>query len=665
MASPSLKQWLKLPSVLKKSEKIFLGVLGFIFISSLVWFYISFTNNNTNIVPEFGGTHVEGIIGQPSSINPIYAPNSDAERMMTELIFSGLYKYDSLGQVVPDLALSKPEIKEGGTVYEIYFRDDALWHDLKPLTADDIIYTVRIMQDPEYKSSLRANWIGVTVEKISDHGVRFRLKNAYPDFLERLTFKVIPQHIWNDLTAAQFPFSPYNFKPIGSGPYQIKDFQDSIKQDNKGKFVSIRLTAFTKFHLGRPNIKTVIFNFYDDDKALIKAANEGKITGFVNRNNASLLNPSFASYKFLMPRYFALFFNTQGQNKILSNKLIRQALNYATNKADIINSVLKSEAFKVDSPILPDVYGYNAPEKTYDFNQDKAKEMLSKAGYKEVNGKWEKTEKTGLLTKNLEAKSVGEEVKTLQKCLISLNTSNEKIYPEEKITGTFDTATVKAVNRLQEKYRTELLDPDKISNPTGVVKARTRELLNRLCAPSMNNTDNLKISISTIDDAILKQVAQKIQEQWQAIGVETEVKIFSLSDLKQTALVPRNYDAVLFGEVLGSVPDPFPFWHSSQGNDPGLNLSVYKNEEVDKLLEKARQENDMAARVEKLEKAQNLIIDDAPAIFLYNPYNNYFANKNIKGIKEGNIVDIPKIFSDFNNWYINTRRAWKTSGQTK
>ena len=659
---PSFKQWLKLPSVLNRREAITMLALAIICIASFGAFIYWFQQKNTVEVPAFGGTHIEGMVGGPSAINPIYSSNSDTDRTLVEFVFSGLYKYDRGGSVSPDIAASMPEIKENGTVYEVVLKDNVYWHDGKHLTADDIIFTVKAMQDPEYKSSLRANWLGVSIEKISDYGVRFRLKNAYPDFPERLTFKVIPQHIWASITAAQFPLSPYNFKPIGTGPFQLKSVNDSIKYDSRGRVSSIKLTAFNKYHGQKPFIKNLIFKFFENDKQVIQAANSQQITGFINRNNTPFSNNSFASYRFSMPRYFAIFFNTKGENKDLQSKDLRQALSYATDKTQIINEALNGQAAPVDSPLLPEVYGLAPAQIKYDFNLEQAQKLISKLGYIQKDGKWYKPEKNDSykFTQTLKQGSMGEEVKRLQKCLTSLNTASEKIYPEEKISGIFDAATKKAVDRLQEKYRSELLDPDGIKNPTGAVKARTRAKLTELCAPAPQAPQPLKIALATIEDESLKKVAYKIQEQWQKAGVEVEVVIYSLTDLRQTILVNRSYDALLFGEVLGSIPDPFPFWHSTQAEDPGLNLSVYKNDDVDRLLEKARQDTDMASRNAKYEELQNLIISDAPAVFLYNPYNTYVASKDIKGIQEGNIVDIPKIYSGFSAWHINTGRAWKT-----
>ena len=122
---------------------------------------------------------------------------------------------------------------------------------------------------------------------------------------------------------------------------------------------------------------------------------------------------------------------------------------------------------------------------------------------------------------------------------------------------------------------------------------------------------------------------------------------------------PRAYDALLFGEVLGEIPDPLPFWHSLQKKDPGVNLAVYENKDVDALLEQARQTFDEGQRKEKLGQLQDILLQDAPAVFIYRPNFLYLTSGKIKGVETGLIVDPSKRFSDITEWYINTKKVWK------
>src|SRR5690606_4288812 len=97
----------------------------------------------------------------------------------------------------------------------------------------------------------------------------------------------------------------------------------------------------------------------------------------------------------------------------------------------------------------------------------------------------------------------------------------------------------------------------------------------------------LHFSLSVPDVPELKAVAELLKNDWAEIGVSVEIRIFESSDLNQNVIRPRRYDALLFGEVVGRESDLFAFWHSSQRNDPGLNIALYTNARADRLLEEA------------------------------------------------------------------------------
>ena len=116
---------------------------------------------------------------------------------------------------------------------------------------------------------------------------------------------------------------------------------------------------------------------------------------------------------------------------------------------------------------------------------------------------------------------------------------------------------------------------------------------------------------------------------------------------------------LLFGEVLEIIPDPYPFWHSSQIKDPGLNLAKYENKSADKLLELARTSQSPEDRAQKYQEFQEILIEDAPALFIYSPEYIYYVSQKIKGVDTEIIADPSKRFSNIENWYIKTKRVWK------
>jgi len=167
-------------------------------------------------------------------------------------------------------------------------------------------------------------------------------------------------------------------------------------------------------------------------------------------------------------------------------------------------------------------------------------------------------------------------------------------------------------------------------------------------------------SISTSDAPELKETAYLLKSMWEKIGAKVDVKIFETGDLTQNVIRPRKYDALLFGEIVGRDPDPFAFWHSSQRNDPGLNVALYTNIKADKLLEEARGAQDEAKRADKYKEFQEEVSKDIPAIFLFSPKFIYVIPKNLKGTDEMDSVTVPsERFSMIHRWYKSTDKVWK------
>ena len=683
---PSFSQWKQIFKVLKRKEKITLLIFFLLAVSSLVFLIANFYLTNTKITPAFGGTYKEGVVGQPRFINPIYGETNDIDRTLIDLVFSGLMTYDSQGQIIKDLA-DNYKILDDGKTYEFGLKDNIFWHDGKPFTTDDIIFTIKTIQNSDYKSPLRANWIDVEVEKISDKSLRFRLKSPYNSFLENLTLKIIPKHIWQDVSPENFVLSSYNLQPIGSGPYKFA----KINQTNTGFIKTLNLQSNRKFYENPAPIDNLSFQFFEKKEDLIKAANNKEIDGFtlasLENNQAdtekeigqSWLNypplragpparaglptqtgEKFSVYYFSLPRYFAVFFNsasTPQKPSIFSDQNIRKALSYAVNKDELIKKIeseTKNNISGVDSPILPDFFGYEKPLNIYNFDIKKAKELLDKSGFKE-NGQGQRekaiNKKPAFQFKSyLQIGSKNAEVNQLQSCLSRLDNSLKDLLKNETI-GTYGKATENAITEFQKKYLSD-------KEPTGEVGKATRQKLNELCQTPQPNSQPLKFTLITINQPQLLEVANLLKNYWQTVGVEIDINAVSTTDLKPI-IKNRSYDALLYGEALGIKPDLYPFWHSSQRIDPGLNLSSYENKSADQLLKDARETLDDSVKKQKYEKLQDIIINDAPALFLYNPDFIYWVSEKVQGIDTAKIVDPAKRFSNITNWYIRTQRVWK------
>ncbi len=173
-------------------------------------------------------------------------------------------------------------------------------------------------------------------------------------------------------------------------------------------------------------------------------------------------------------------------------------------------------------------------------------------------------------------------------------------------------------------------------------------------------TQPLTLTIVTADQEELVKTARIIEEGWKALGVGVDVQVSDPARIKQEVIDPRAYDVFVYGEIIGSDPDPYPFWHSSQTRAPGLNLAGYSNATTDKLLEDARSTTDLVKRAEMYKKFQKILADEQPAIFLVNPSYNYVVEKKVRGIGDNKYIVYPSDrFVDASQWHVHQKREWK------
>jgi peptide/nickel transport system substrate-binding protein len=176
---------------------------------------------------------------------------------------------------------------------------------------------------------------------------------------------------------------------------------------------------------------------------------------------------------------------------------------------------------------------------------------------------------------------------------------------------------------------------------------------------SKKSTSFLEFSISTGNAPELAQTAELVKNNLTDLGMKVDIKTFDVGNLNQSVIRPRKYDALLFGQIINNESDLFAFWHSSQRKDPGLNVAVYTNAKVDKILEDAFVTIDPALRTKKYVQFEDEIRKDQPAVFLYSPDFIYVVNKDLKGISINNVTSPAERFLGANLWYTETDNVWK------
>lgn len=172
--------------------------------------------------------------------------------------------------------------------------------------------------------------------------------------------------------------------------------------------------------------------------------------------------------------------------------------------------------------------------------------------------------------------------------------------------------------------------------------------------------DTLEITLTTIDQKAHLDVAQFIKESWEKVGVKTNLNVVSAEgrEIIKNVISPREYEALLFSEIIGPDPDPFAFWHSSQVEHPGLNLAMFAQKDADQVLEEARLTNDPERRSQKYVHFQNIMTAYVPALFLYNKTYTYIVSDKIHGIELSRIYGPADRLINIENWYIKTKKTF-------
>lgn len=519
-----------------KEYKIFLGAIIIFLFAAIARTTIA-VQENSQWMPVAGGVYREGIIGQPIFINPVISSNQ-TDQDIAALI------YARLNQLMDSF-----EVQDNGRTYIILLKEKLVWNDDQPVTADDVIFTIQLIQNPETKSPLVQGWQGVIAERISEIKIKFSLPAPYAFFLDHISrLPIIPRHIFSQIPVANLKLSVYNLEPVGNGPYRF----DGFSKRKDGFITEYRLTTNESFAGPKPYIENFIFKFYENEDEIFEAFRMRKIDGFGSLKPVitnGVLPKQTIIKQIPMPRYYALFFNPN-INPVLKNTGFRQALNEAINKELLIKEVFEGNA-----------------------------------GATIVNGP---------LIKNTQ------------------------------------TAAVLTFN------------PDSAKEKLGKIKI-----------------DNLGLTIITPNIDFLRKTAAFIQQSWQAIGI-SKINIIELNpeEIINDVVKSRNYEILLFGQIPEKTEDLFPFWHSSQRFHPGLNLALYNNAEVDKLTEKIRQELRQEFQSPQLKMAEELIIRDTPAVFLYSLPYTYIHTENLKGF-ENPIISPSDRFKDVTNWHIISVRLIK------
>ncbi len=514
-----------------------------------------------SLQPVLGGMYSEGLNGTFTNANPIYATGT-ANNTISRLIFPGLFKFDSNGKLVGDLAHAwKADVS--GKNYVVSLKPNLTWHDGAAFTADDVVFTYTSIQNPDAQSSLRPNWQGITVTKMGDYAVNFNLPNSLSSFPYSLTTGIIPKHLLGRVAPQDMRSTQFNTTPVGTGPFKWK-FVELKGISAAEREQRITLAPFDDYYGGRPKLDGFSIITFGDDNHLVTAFKNKQVNAMSGLDE---LPPEFSknndiqTYVTPLSSSVMAFFNNS--QSLLSDANVRRALVSGVDTKSIVN-LLSYPANLSRGPLLSSQLGYDSAITQLGYSIATASQYLDQAGW-------------------------------------TLDGNGHRV----------------------------------------------------------KNGQPLQLTLSSQDTPDYTKVAQFLQQQWAKIGIQVSVRYYNGDDLQNSVIANHEYDILLYGISIGTDPDVFAYWDSSQASVSSqghLNLSEYKSSVADQALEAGRTRSDPALRAVKYKAFLTAWTQDAPALALYQPNYIYITRGPVFGYDRKINTRLTDRFSNVSNWMIRQQR---------
>lgn len=539
----------------RRDKLIVLALVGLLVMASVV--AIASDRPDSIGDPAFGGTYVEGVAGSPLYFDPIIAA-TNVDQDVSRLVFSGLTRFDRDGSIVADLA-SSYEVDPSGKIWTFVIRSDATWQDGAPVTADDVLYTVGLLQDRAYTGPFADSFRGVAVAALGAGIVRFTLPDAYAPFAGSTTVPLLPAHLLAQVTYQQLSRQPFNTKPVGTGPFKVSEV-------DAHQVTLVRSDDFyrTKPARSRAYLDKIVLRFYRDEGEALAALARGEVdaTGGLSPQDAGRARTLRSVDLFSLPTndFTALFLNVRSAKSVFRDRVVRQAVATAIDRGKVLQVAADGRGSVADEFVPSTSWAFAKDVPRYSFSASDARAQLDAADWVDHDG-------------------------------------------------------------------------DGVRDKGGVP---------------------LKFAIATSDEPQRIAAARQIADDLDNVGMRVDVRAVPFGELVDRVARQRDFDALLVGITVGNDPDPYPFFHSSQVNDPGDDFSGYSTLPMDRLLEQARRTVDREKRRELFGQIWNALAVDVPVVFLYYSDYLYAQSHAVQGFRVAPVNDPPQRFWNVEDWYVKT-----------
>ena len=496
------------------------------------------------------------MLSDPEQLNPLTSNDAGASTVLGYIFESLLTRDPRTLLLKPLLAEARPVISEDKLTYTFKIRRDATFQDGKPLTGEDVLFSLKAIKCPLVNAPfLRVYYDSVVNARLVDpFTIQFDTREPY--FLNESVLggmDVLPRHYYDpdnllkDVTVRELggeesslPETVKRFadqfnknyvrKPLGSGPYRFfnwKTGQEVILERNDSYW------GLGKEGIDQPHLFVFWFRIINNMDAALVSLKSGDLDYMsleplqnLKQTGSKRFQSEFKKYEYFSPGYTYIGWNND--NPIFRDRRVRWAMTYLTNRQQIVKTVLSGLGQVVDSPIYYFRPEYDKSLKSIPYDPEKALQLLHEAG-------WSDTDGDGVLDKVIDGKRVP--------------------------------------FRFEIKF----------------------------------NSGN----------ATRKSVALTLQDELKRHGIIATVRqldwtIF-LDDVRN-----HKFDAMILGWAMSvNEPDAYQVWHSSQAANKGSNMISYKNPKVDRILEEYRREFDPKKRIELYREFQRILYDDQPYTFLF------------------------------------------------
>ena len=533
--------------------------------------------------PEYGDWMVRHFLSDPENFNP-YVSNDSGASTVHQYVFESLLdiENESPYKLRGLVAKGPPAVSEDKLTYTFDLRDDVHFADGKPLSADDVLFSIKVIKNPKVlAASLRNYYAAISdVEQEGKYRISFVCQEPYfRNNISLGSMQILPKHFYDpdglldpvdiqSLIDGSWESGPhaervqqfaekfntrYHRNMLGSGPYLVEDWEDDVVTGQK-----VILTRNPNYWgsdradlMHKGYVEKVVFKIVNDQEAAFIELTNGNIDYFGLRPlqfKDKSWSPDFMDRfkKSVVYSSGYVYIGWNNAHPIFRDKRVRKAMTFLTDRESMVLNLMFGLAETVEGPIHKFRPEYNHNLEPLPYDPDRALALLDEAG-------WSDTDNDGILDKTIDGE--------------------------------------------KRPLKFEFL---------------------------VNSGNQLR-----------KDIALALQYELQDIGIVCKVRELDWTIFLDRVVRKKDFAACTLGWTgsLSLPPDSYQIWHSSQAEGQGSNYIGFKNKEVDRILETYRREFDMDKRVQLYRRFQEILYDEQPYTFLWKSrtaisYSKRFAGDN-------------------------------------